>query len=69
MVSRNRFAPHLRSVLQAAVVGDVIAEDGEVGGMQGPVLGAGGVGEFETVATVVEADVEGEGLVEVAEER
>ena len=69
MVSRDRFAPDLRRVVQAAVVGDVVAEDGEVGGMQGPVLGGGGVGEFEAVATVVEADVEGEGLVEVAEER
>ena len=69
MVSRDRFAPHLGRVVQAAAVGDVVAEDGEVGRVQGPVLGGGGVGEFEAVVPVVEPDVEGEGLVEVAEER
>ena len=69
MVSRDRFAPHLRCVVQAAVVGDIVAEDGEVGGVQGPVFGGGGVGELEAVMAIVEPDVEGEGLVEVAEER
>lgn len=69
MVSRDGFAPHLRRVVQAAVVGDVVAEDGEVGGVQGPVFGRGGVGEFEAVMAIVEPDVEGEGLVEVAEKR
>lgn len=69
MMSRNGFAPHVRRVVQAAAVGDVVAEDGEVGRVQGPVFGGGGVGEFEAVVPVVEPDVEGEGLVEVAEER
>ena len=68
MVSRDRFAPHLRCVVQTAVVRDVVAENGEVGGVQSPVLGRGGVGEFEAVMAIVEPDVERVGLIEVAEE-
>lgn len=68
MVPCDGFAPDLLGVQQAAAIGDVVAQDGEVGGEQGPVFRGGGVGEFEAVGAVVERDVEGEGLVEVAEE-
>lgn len=49
-------------------IGDAVAEDDDGGAEEGIVCWAGGVGEFEAVGTVVHADIEGEGLVEVAED-
>ena len=49
-------------------VGDAVAEEDDGGAEEGVGCGAGGVGEFEAVGPVVHADVEGEGLVEVAED-
>ena len=52
-------------------VGDVVAEDDEVGGEERVVLRRGGVVEVEEVGAwrVAERDLEGEGLVEVTEGR
>lgn len=48
-------------------VGDRVAEDYRRWAEEGVILGRGGVGEEEAVVAIVDADVKGEGLVEVAQ--
>ena len=54
-------------VRETGGIGNAVAEDDDGRVQEGVVGRARGVGEFEAVGSVVQADVEGEGLVEVVE--
>ena len=67
MVQSNSFPPNTLRVVKRRAGGYVVAKNDEVWSQQSPVLGRGGVGELEAVGAPVEGDVEGKGLIEVAE--
>lgn len=52
---------------QRGRVGDGVAQHYDCRAKQGVMCRGGGVGELEAVGAVVEADVKGVGLIEVAE--
>ena len=62
-MSDGFFAPRELRVGQAAPVGDVVADDDEVGREQGVVFRGGGVIELEAVGAVVHADIVNKRLV------
>lgn len=65
---RRCLPPDLLRVDQAQSIADVITDDDKIGVSEGVVVWRGGVGEFEAIGTVIQADIVDKGLVEISEE-
>ena len=64
-MSPSNLPPYFLRINQAPTIAHVVAEDDEIWREKSVILWRCGVVEFEAVGSVVEPDVEREGLVEV----